>query len=85
MTWSLPDKFLGPVFNRWAETKNAAARYQLLLGLFELADRPWDDLPGFPLPGRSPMWRWVKIEQTLVVFLVAEPQGKLIVIDIRDG
>lgn len=42
MTWSLPDRFLGPVFNSWAETKDAAARYQLLLGLFELADRPWN-------------------------------------------
>lgn len=84
MTWSLPDRFLGPVFNTWAESKDEAARYQLLLGLLELADRPWDELPGFPAPGHSPMWRWAKIGPTFVTFLVAEPQGKLVIIDLRD-
>ena len=84
MTWSLPDRFLGPVFNGWSESKDSAARYQLLLGLFELADRPWTELPGFPMPGRSPMWRWAKIGATYVTFLIAEPQGKLVIIDLRD-
>ena len=84
MTWSLPDRFLGPVFNSWAETKDEAARYQLLWGLLDLADRPWDELPGMPIPGRSPMWRWVEIGPTYVIFLVAEPQGKLVIIDLLD-
>ena len=84
MTWSIPDKFLGPVFNSWAATKDAATRYQLLLGLLELADRPWEELPGLPLPGRSPMWRWAKIGPAHVVFLIAEPQGKLVIIDLLD-
>lgn len=84
MTWSLPDRFLGPVFNKWAEAKDAAARYQLLLGLFELADRPWNELPGFPMPGRSPMWRWAKIGSTYVTFLIAEAQGKLVIVDLLD-
>lgn len=84
MTWSLPDRFLGPVFNRWAETRDEAARYRLLSGLLDLADRPWDELPGLSIPGRSPMWRWAEIGPTYVVFLVAEPQGKLVIIDIRD-
>lgn len=85
MTWSIPDRYFGPVFERWSEDKDTVVRHQLLLGLFELTDRPSDELPGFPLAGRSPMWRWVTIDQTLVVFLVAEAQGKLIVMDIRDG
>lgn len=84
MTWSLPDRFLGPAFNKWAETKEVAARYQLLMGLLDLVDRPWDELPGLPLPGRSPMWRWAKIGSTYAIFLVAEPQGMLVIIDLRD-
>lgn len=84
MTWSLPDRYLGPVFNSWAETKDAIARHQLLLGLFELADRPWNELPGFPMPGRSPMWRWAKIGPTYVTFLIAEAQGKIVIVDLLD-
>ena len=30
------------------------------------------------------MWRWAKIGSTYVTFLVAEPQGKLVVVDLRD-
>ena len=84
MSWSLPNRFLGPVFNKWSETKDAATRYQLLLGPFELADRPWNELPGFPMLGLSPMWRWAKIGSTYVTFLVAEAQGKLVIVDLRD-
>ena len=30
------------------------------------------------------MWRWAKIGKTLVVFLVVEPQGILVITDIRE-
>lgn len=85
MAWSIQDRYLDEALKQWAQDKDASARFRLLLGLFELADRSWNELPGFPIPGRSPMWRWAKVDQTYVVFPVAEPQGKLIVMDIRDG
>ena len=85
MAWSFHDRYLDEALTQWAEDKDSSARFQLLLGLFDLTDHPWGELPGFPLPGRSPMWRWARIGQTIVVLLVAEPQGKLIVMDIRDG
>ncbi len=85
MAWSIQDRNLDEALKQWAVDKDASARFQFLLGLFELTDRPWDELPGFPIPGRSPMWRWAKVGQTFVAFLVAEPQGRLLIMDIRDG
>ena len=84
MTWRIPDRYFGPVFERWSEGKDAGERFDLLLGLVELTDCPLTELPGFPLPGRTPMWRWAKIGRSLVVFLVAEPQGQLISVEIQD-
>lgn len=30
------------------------------------------------------MWRWAKIGPRYVTFLVAEAQGKLVIVDLRD-
>jgi hypothetical protein len=84
MAWSFHDRDLDTTFDEWAENKDAGERFDLLLGLVELTDCPLTELPGFPLPGRTPMWRWAKIGRTLVIFLVAEPQGQLVPVEIQD-
>ncbi len=49
-----------------------------------MADCPLTELPGFRFPERSPMWRFTRIGSAVFVFFVAEPQGVLIPIDIRE-
>ena len=59
-------------------------RIRLLSGLIDMADCPLTELPGFRFPERSPMWRFTRIGSAVFVFFVAEPQGVLIPIDIRE-
>ncbi len=84
MAWRFHDRDLDTTFEEWARGKDAGERFDLLLGLVEITDCPLTELPGFPAPGHSPMWRWAKIGNTYVTFLVAEPQGKLVIVDLTD-
>lgn len=84
MAWRVDPKTFDRVFERWAEGKSQAARWELLLVLADLVDHPLTELPGIRMPALSPMWRWAKIGRTLVVFLVVEPQGILVITDIRE-
>lgn len=84
MAWRFHDRDLDTTFEEWARGKDAGERFDLLLGLVKITDCSLTELPGFPLSGRTPMWRWAKIGQTLVIFFVAEPQGKLVIVDLRD-
>ena len=84
MPWQLDRAALDRVFDAWSVDKSYGDRIHLLSGLLDMADCPLTELPGFRIPERSPMWRFTRIGSAVVVFFVAEPQGVLIPIDIRD-
>lgn len=68
----------------WAASQGSENIEQLLLGLQDLANRPLNELPGNRFPGLSPMWRWARVRNVYVVFLVVEPEGVLSVLAITD-
>ena len=84
MPWRIDGAALDRVFDTWSADKSYGAGIHLLSALLDVADCPLTELPGTRLPERSPMWRFARIGSVVVVFLVAEPQGVLIPIDIRD-
>ena len=75
---------LDACLDAWAASKGPEDVEQLLLGLQDLANRPLDELPGNRFPGLSPMWRWARVANMNVVFLVVEPEGVLSVVTITD-
>ena len=75
---------LDRVLDAWSAGKSYEDRVHLLTGLLDMADCPLTELPGFRFPERSPMWRFARIGSAVFVFFVAEPQGVLFPIDIRD-
>lgn len=75
---------LDRVFDAWSTGRSHEDRMRLLLGLLDTADCPLTELPGFRFPERSPMWRFTRVGSAVFVFLVAEPQGVLIPIYIRE-
>ena len=75
---------LDPHLDAWAAGKSPEAIDRLLLGLLDLADRPLDELPGNHVPWMSPMWRWARVGETYVAFLVVEPESVLSVLAITD-
>ena len=85
MAWEVDGKALDRVFDEWSGGKSHEVRFRLLSGLLDVADCPLTELPGFRLPRRSPMWRFALVGDVVVVFLVAEPQGVLIPVDIIGG
>ncbi len=84
MPWQIDRAALDRVFDAWSAGKSHEDRIRLLSGLIDMADCPLTELPGFRFPERSPMWRFTRIGSAVFVFFVAEPQGVLIPIDIRE-
>ncbi len=84
MPWQIDRAALDRVFDAWSASKSHEDRIRLLSGLIDMADCPLTELPGFRFPERSPMWRFTRIGSAVFVFFVAEPQGVLIPIDIRE-
>ena len=84
MPWQIDRAALDRVFDAWSASKSHEDRIHLLSGLIDMADCPSTELPGFRFPERSPMWRFTRIGSAVFVFFVAEPQGVLIPIDIRE-
>lgn len=73
---------LDAYLDAWATGQDSGDIEQLLLGLLDLANRTLNELPGNRFPGLSPMWRWAKVRNVYVVFLVVEPEGVLSVLAI---
>ena len=84
MPWQIDAAALDRVLDTWSTGKSYEDRLSLLSRLMDVADCPLTELPGFRFPERSPMWRFARIGRTVFVFFVAEPQGVLIPIDLRD-
>lgn len=80
MAWKF--RSLDPAFERWAADKDLQDTLELLQRLAMLIDHPMSDLPGKPLPGRSPIRRWEDLGQAYVFFVVFEAQGVLSVTDL---
>ena len=71
MPWQIDRAALDRVFDAWSAGKSHE-------------DCPLTELPGFRFPERSPMWRFTRVGSAGFVFFVAEPQGVLTPIDIRE-
>ena len=84
MPWRIDGAALDRVFDAWSAGRSHEDRIYLLSGLLDMADCPLTELPGFRFPERSPMWRFARIGSAVFVFFVAEPQGVLFPIDIRE-